>query len=368
MVHYNSQLANGLAENVTLTDIVSSVVSPRYFDKKVRLVQIDIGDTRYGAAGRLPSLPHMWHRIRSVGADIYHFSSTYYWHLLVLPALRSKRVVLTVHDPVLHEGATLARAWIERALRRRADGLIVHTPTGERQLRQQGITKPVAVVPHGDYTFLSKLASQQVTASKEILFFGRIQPYKGLQYLLDVAPHLEREFPDWQLVIAGSGDLSGYRGLKAPNVTVVNRFLSDEETATLFQRASMVILPYLSATQSGVLQLTLAFGKPAIVTAVDGLIDGPAAHAALEIVEPRNSAKLYEAIRKVALAPPDWRPAGDSGDADRFNRSWRDIGKSTAEFYRRLRRPASPSADADFAGSHHEPELSGSESSDRRSG
>ncbi len=98
-----------------------------------------------------------------------------------------------------------------------------------------------------------------------ILFFGNVQLYKGVHMLYDVyLSHPElRRIP---LVIAGSGDIYFKRSAEEQNVIFINRFIDDNEVADLFNRAAVVVYPYISATQSGVTSIASYFGKPMVLS------------------------------------------------------------------------------------------------------
>ncbi len=108
------------------------------------------------------------------------------------------------------------------------------------------------------------------------LFFGRIDRYKNLSLLLDAY----RDFPKkdrFALVVAGFGALSeGERSridALGGDVFLLNRFLSDGEMCDLFTHARAIVLPYLEASQSGVLSMGMYFGLPAIVSDLPGLTE-----------------------------------------------------------------------------------------------
>lgn len=116
---------------------------------------------------------------------------------------------------------------------------------------------------------------------KYILFFGRIEKYKGLEYLYAAftnSPKLQ----EYKLVIAGSGFIYFDRNQsKESNVIFINRFISDDEVAPLFANASAIVYPYVSATQSGVMSLAYYFKKPLLLSDItyfkDCAIDGETA-------------------------------------------------------------------------------------------
>lgn len=101
-----------------------------------------------------------------------------------------------------------------------------------------------------------------------ILFFGRIEEYKGI-YLLYKAfvesPELNEHFA---LVIAGSGQLGFERVENEKNVVMLNRYIKDSEVLYLYQHAHCVVYPYISATQSGVLSLAFYFQTPLLASDV----------------------------------------------------------------------------------------------------
>ena len=111
-----------------------------------------------------------------------------------------------------------------------------------------------------------------------ILFFGFIRHYKGLDLLLEAFSGKEMRNRKIKLIIAGEfyEDPSPYRDIIAKNnladdVVLFDRFINDNEVASFFSIADVVVQPYRSATQSGVTQIAYHFGKPMIVTDTGGL-------------------------------------------------------------------------------------------------
>ena len=98
-----------------------------------------------------------------------------------------------------------------------------------------------------------------------ILFFGTLHLYKGVHLLYD-AYHDHPELQNRELVIAGTGSLYFARRANEGNVTIINRFVDDSELGDLFGRASVVVYPYTSATQSGVTSIASYFGKPMVLS------------------------------------------------------------------------------------------------------
>lgn len=135
---------------------------------------------------------------------------------------------------------------------------------------------------HNDSLNISKVKSELGIAEDDnvLLFFGYIRKYKGLDILLKAFPKILGKYPDSYLLVVGEfydnpesylkiiGDLNiGER------VKVINEFVPNEEVSKYYQISDVVILPYLSATQSGILNVAYGFNKPVIVTDVGGLTE-----------------------------------------------------------------------------------------------
>ncbi|MCD6018021.1 MAG: glycosyltransferase [Bacteroidetes bacterium] len=112
---------------------------------------------------------------------------------------------------------------------------------------------------------------------KLVLFFGLIRKYKGLDMLLD-AMHELNSHPEINLVIAGEfyEDKQPYLDLIEKyeikdRVILHGKFIANEEVKLYFSAADLVALPYRSATQSGVTQVSFHFEVPTLVTNVGGL-------------------------------------------------------------------------------------------------
>ena len=117
---------------------------------------------------------------------------------------------------------------------------------------------------------------------KTLLFFGFIRDYKGLDLLLEAFADLGETY---QLVIAGEsyGSFEKYgkqiRDLPDPSsVKVFNRYIADSEVPAFFSAADVCVLPYRTATQSGISAMAYHYEVPLIVTPAGGLaeaVEGP---------------------------------------------------------------------------------------------
>jgi len=132
-----------------------------------------------------------------------------------------------------------------------------------------------------------------------VLFFGRIWPYKGLDHLIRAEPLISARVTDVRFVIAGRGeDFARYRAMmRDPDrFTVINEFVSSERRAQLFAEAAVVVLPYVEASQSGVIPIAYAHEKPVVATSVGGLPEAVEDGRTGFVVPPRDERALADAV------------------------------------------------------------------------
>ncbi len=145
--------------------------------------------------------------------------------------------------------------------------------------------KPHILLPHPLYNhFGPKMDPLQARrqlgldpSKKTLLFFGLIRDYKGLDLLIDAVDALEE---DVQLVVAGECYSSGdkytqqiARLAHPQRVHMYNQYISDDRVPLFFGAADACVLPYRSATQSGIVAIAYHFETPMIATPVGGLAE-----------------------------------------------------------------------------------------------
>lgn len=101
-----------------------------------------------------------------------------------------------------------------------------------------------------------------------ILFFGRIEEYKGITLLYKAFTEVPELYNNYLLVIAGNGTLPFERAVGEINVIMINRYIKDTEIRYMYEQAACVVYPYISATQSGVLSLAFYFRTPTLTSDV----------------------------------------------------------------------------------------------------
>ncbi len=235
--------------------------------------------------------PFSWSRtaraIRAWGPDLLLVR---YWMSWFAPSLGDVarkmapgcRVIGILDNVIPHE-----RHWFDTPLTRwflkGLDGAVTLCEEVGRDLRALRPDLPHTVLPHPIYThFGAPLPREEAerrlglpSGRRTLLFFGLIREYKGLDILLQAFDLLDGRY---QLVIAGEpyGSFDKYQHLidggRAPaDVHVFPDYIRDAEVKNYFSVADLTVLPYRSATQSGISSVSNHFGVPMVVTDVGGL-------------------------------------------------------------------------------------------------
>jgi D-inositol-3-phosphate glycosyltransferase len=143
---------------------------------------------------------------------------------------------------------------------------------------------------------------------KAILFFGRIRPYKGIEYLLDAFRLLSTdEQANYRLIIAGEPkkgseeylheiQQSVKRNFKQGQVILRIQFIPDEEMELYLKGADVLVLPYKEIFQSGVLFLAYSFGLPVVATDVGSFREEIVEGRTGFLCKPGDPAELAKAI------------------------------------------------------------------------
>lgn len=213
-----------------------------------------------------------------------------YWMSFFAPAYGSVcrllnkkiKIVSLVHNAISHE-----RVFGERLLAKYffkcCDAFIVMSDPVRKDLLSLCGDANVLQLPHPIYDHYKEKTGKHeaceqlgIDASKKnLLFFGFIRDYKGLDLLIEATNYLDESY---QLIIAGEsyGSFDKYTKLinqssLKGNILVFEQYINDEMVTTLFSASDVLVLPYRSATQSGVVALAYQLETPMIATDVGAL-------------------------------------------------------------------------------------------------
>ena len=352
---YSIRLASALSRLATVLLVLPQHVAAPYLselDPQVRLHAFDKPRLRHPRRQLLLGR-ELIRQIDSFAPDVVHLQHGHLWFNAFLPFLRRYPLVVTAHDARHHVGDRISRKTPQAIVDfgfRRASRLIVHArPVKEIIVRECGLSPEIVdVVPH----ISLGSAPDDAPSHQEptVLFFGRIWEYKGLEFLIRAEPLITAEVPNAKIVIAGEGeDFARYRRLMVhpERFVVYNEYVPDDLRATLFQQASVVALPYIEASQSGVLPLAYMNMKPVVATTVGGLPDMVDDGLTGYLVPPRDEHALAAAVVRL-LRDPDLRRRFGLNGKRKLDEECApaDVARHTFAVYHRVLDPTSHSPNA----------------------
>lgn len=253
-------------------------------------------------------------------------------------------VVFVCENVVSHENR-----WVDRFLTRfalsAAEYFLVLSDVVGRRIESLFPTVPLRKAALPIYTCYRTSETDRESARQvlgltrpTILFFGYVRKYKGLANLLRAMPRV-LESVDADLLIVGEfyDDREGYDAIVRDlgirdHVRIVAEHVPDEDVGRYFGASDVVVLPYLSATQSGITQVAYAFGLPVISTNVGGLPEVVSDGETGYIVEPGDEEALAAAIVKFFNGGERERLAANVMAESRRDRAGELLRKAVQDF------------------------------------
>ncbi len=284
--------------------------------------------------------------------------------LMLYYKLLGKKIVFTAHN--VNAGKrdlndSLLNRLTLRAQYHLADQIFVHTESMKNELlRDFGVReRAVTIIPFGinnsmPHTDLSPADAKErlgiTQGERTILFFGNIEPYKGLQFLADAFRRLSGKNTDYRLIIAGRLGRGCEKYVEEVQRTIEREvshervmqkieYIPDEDVEIYFKAADVLVLPYTRVSQSGVLFLGYSFGLPAIATDV-----GPFCEEILEgrtgfmckPCDPVDLARVIETYFESDLFKSLDSRRREIKDYANAQNSWDSVGRMTLNVYAEL--------------------------------
>ncbi len=334
--YYTLHLTNVLAQSHKVSAILMRRLLPKAFYPGRKRVGVNLTQLEYDPMVRvfdgidwywLPSIFRSLAFLIQEHPDVVIFQwwsgtvlHSYLLLALVARLLRSQ-VIIEFHkvlDNTEEAKLPFAQTYVRlftSLLVRLAHELVIHSEYDNKLLqRYYRLEKhPMMLIPHGPYNHHQLTDEGQRYRSApptccNLLFFGVIRPFKGLEDLIMAFNNLpENQISQYWLTIVGETwegwtlpteliEQSQYRD----RITFVNRYVSDAEVSQFFAGADAVVLPYHRSSASGPLHIAMSSGLPVVVTSVGGLIESVACYDGAILVPPGDIISLQGALLQVA--------------------------------------------------------------------
>ena len=325
IAHYTGLMHRALAKRFDVYMLSYKVQYPRFLYKKkqrdysnetFKVARTDFGLHTYNPFNWIDTAK----RIKKLQADLVLIQ---WWHPYFAPCYWALckclkghvRIMFLCHNVFPHERFPMDKLLTKMTLKQ-GNYFIVHSAQDEKDLKsfRKYATYRRTVMPTFNAFKIQNLSKEEgreqlniEADEKVLLFFGFIRKSKGLKHLIDAMPSVSAELSKVKLLVVG--DFSGEKDKNCyvnqikerkvqDCVKVHDGYTPDKEVEKYFAAADLVVLPYESATQSGIVQIAYGFEKPVVVTNVGGLPDVVTDEKTGYVVEPKNSAALAEGIVK----------------------------------------------------------------------
>jgi glycosyltransferase involved in cell wall biosynthesis len=205
-----------------------------------------------------------------------YFPYFHYWAvpIIIICRLFNIPAICTVHDGILHSGDGKPFEQVLNKLFIKLSSKLIFLTHYVQQLVYQRIPYKAEslVLPHGIIGLDLGMDTNSKFLKKNILFFGRVSKYKGVETLLKAVSLLDSDIYE-RLIIVGKSqyDVDYSTFPEQSKLVVVDEFVSEENVKDYFDISSILVLPYSEATQSGVAMLGIASATPMVISRCGGL-------------------------------------------------------------------------------------------------
>lgn len=238
------------------------------------------------------------------------FWTIQFWTIATLiRRFTSAKILFICHNVVDHEHHIFGKR-CARAVLSNGDYYFVHSENDARRLRE--VLSPAAHITHAfhplydffDHGPISKTEARTRLGLEgdTILCFGFVRPYKGVDHLLAAMPLILRRRKVTLLIVGEFWEGREAFAEKIKNlgiedaVRVVDRYIPNEEVGVYFSAGDLVVLPYVSGTGSGVIQIANALEKPVVATRIGSLAEVVEDGKTGYLVNPGDSKSLAAAV------------------------------------------------------------------------
>ena len=360
--HYTGLLIKALRKKYEVDAISYSLQYPKFMFKRK---QKDFSNRTFEIAGAHfvinTANPFNWFasasKIKKADPDLIIVQ---WWHpyfapcyQMMLSGMKKKiPIIFVCHNVLPHERFPMDR-FLTKGTLKKGSFCILHSKGDEKDLKELLPSMPYKRTVLATYnafklTDMSREAAREKLGIAEdeklILFFGLVRPYKGLKYLIQASGEIVDKVPGAKILIAGDFGSSKDEYMKMieesgvkDHFMIRDGYVPDTEVEPFFAAADVNVCPYVSATQSAIVQIAFGFELPVIATDVGGLPEAVTDGRTGMIVPPEDSSSLAKAVVKYF----------DEGKAEEYRRnvkdeayrfSWEHLTEIFEESYESIRR------------------------------
>lgn len=347
-----NDLGSNSAPNVAVLNLRGSQdPDARFWEKTTRIAKYYARLMRYAAKTNVKLFHILWNN------KFEYFDRTL---LMLYYRVLGKKIVLTAHNvnAAKRDGNdTLLNRLTLRMQYHLCHNVFVHTEKMKQELCDE-FDMPISrvtVIPFGINNSIptTNLTSGDAKAKlgirqdeRTILFFGRITPYKGLEYLVSAFDQLPKDGRRYRLIVAGRPDSCEeyWTEIQArmkscahcEDILLSAKYIPDNQTEIYFKAADVLVLPYKDIYQSGVLFLAHSFGLPVIAADVGALRDDIVEGETGYLFQPGDAVALESKIRQYFGSSFYEQLAVRRDEIRQFameRHSWELVGRTTSEVY-----------------------------------
>jgi D-inositol-3-phosphate glycosyltransferase len=357
MQYYNLGLASGLSNHLNSVHLFSSfidiniklnnnVIIQNQFNKTWGIKNPFLRFIRY-----FFNFIFVMYKIKKKNCNIvhihqFHFSFLYFLNIILLKILGIK-IILTLHDVESFDtNKKKGSIFLEKKINSLINHFIVHNNYSFGILSKKINPTSISIIKHGNYIpFVKQIEKEYYTDKLTILFFGQIKKVKGLDIFLKALIHLKERNTHFNVLIAGRtwrDDFSFYQNIIDENklhdcIKLDLRFIPDEELYSIFEVSDLVILPYRSIYQSGVLLKSMSYGRAVLCSDLPPFKEIISDGLNGFLFESENPEKLADKLNFIISNKHLLEKVGKSGyDYVTKNYDWNQIGLETSNLYERV--------------------------------
>lgn len=291
-----------------------------------------------------PFVPPMKNRIVQA---IYFF---YFIFCLFFIKKLGYKLIWTIHEILPHEKQFVNDLAVRRILSKFCDAKIIHSKNTIEELEKSDLNiRNIYIIPHGNYIGVYKDNITKNDARRHLkfnqkdfvfLFFGRIEPYKGIEELLKIFKKLAKKEKNIKLLIAGKCDnknlkeiLNNYKKEHKEDVGIYTDFIENDKVQYYFNCADIAVYPFKKITTSSSVILALSFGKPVICPRIGDLKE---LRDLGFFYKPKDKDGLFKCMEKAIVNKEMLEKMSKKASKYAKSLSWDEVANKTYGVYKKV--------------------------------